>query len=90
MTQKVRVTVDVHCVDKPGDRASYRLLIGDNLISERDFVWDHEQKYIQEYMMLTLDPGNYSIQVEPVKGQFVAKNLTVDSLPIDDLVIKIQ
>jgi len=42
MTQKFRVTLDVHCTKKLGNKAAYRLMVANELVAERDFIWEHK------------------------------------------------
>lgn len=89
MTQQVRVTVDVHCVEKTEDSASYRLFVDQELVAERRFVWDHNSKYIREQMTLNLAPGAHPIRIEEIAGKFTAKNLVVDNEPIGVMSINV-
>jgi len=89
MTQQVRVTVDVHCVEKVEDFAGYRLFVDQELIAERNFVWDHNSKYIREQMTLNLTPGEHPVRIEEVSGKFSAKNLTVNNMPVEAMYINV-
>lgn len=89
MTQQVRVTVDVHCVEKLEDSASYRLFVDQELVAERNFIWDHNSKYIREQMTLNLDPGTHPVRIEEIAGRFTAKNLTVDNQPTGVMCINV-
>lgn len=89
MTQKVRVTVDVHCTEKAEDTGRYRLFVDQELVAERNFIWDHTSKYIREQMVLNLNPGAHDIFVESVLGQFHADNLIVDNNPANSLCINV-
>lgn len=89
MTQKFRVTLDVHCTKKSGNRAAYRLLVANELVAERDFIWEHEEKYIQEQMVLNLDPGTYVVDLQPLTGSFIVENVTVNDRTLSGLIIEV-
>jgi hypothetical protein len=89
MTQQVRVTVDVHCVEKVEDSASYRLFVDQELVAERNFVWDHNSKYIREQMTLNLAPGEHPVRIEEIAGRFSAKNLIVNNVPVQEMYINV-
>ena len=89
MTQQVRVTVDVHCIEKVEDSASYRLFVDQELVAERRFVWDHNSKYIREQMTLNLEPGEHPVRIEEIAGKFSAKNLCVNDVPAEVMTINV-
>lgn len=89
MTQQVRVTVDVHCVEKLEDSASYRLFVDQELVAERRFVWDHNSKYIREQMTLNLGSGEHPVRIEEISGKFLAKNLVVNNVPVQEMYINV-
>lgn len=89
MTQKFRVTLDVHCTKKLGNKAAYRLMVANELVAERDFIWEHEEKYIQEQMILNLDPGTYTVDLQPLSGSFTVDNVTVNDRTLSGLIIEV-
>ncbi len=87
--QQVRVTVDIHCIEKMIDSAGYRLFVDQEPVAERQFVWDPDAKYIREQMTLNLPPGEHPVRIEEIGGKFSADNLRVNDNPIDSMCIDV-
>lgn len=45
----------------------YRLYINDELMTERDYIWNNETHYLTEVVPLFLDPGIHTINIENLK-----------------------
>jgi hypothetical protein len=59
----VRAVFEIDC-DWEGLPPVYRVFVGDELFSERVWVWtDH---HLEEILQIEAPPGRYSVRVEPV------------------------
>ena len=83
------ITVDV-CKASYRPSVRYRLYIDDELLTERDFVWDGAEIYIREHIQADLAPGPHRLHVQeiPDRNKITITNVTVDGLACDpDFVI---
>ncbi|CAB4129357.1 hypothetical protein UFOVP112_455 [uncultured Caudovirales phage] len=75
------ITVDVyaHWVDHC---PRYRVYVDNDLLTERDFIWQPREVYICENILVTLAPGTHTVTIEQVSahGKIEAKNITVDGV----------
>lgn len=75
------ITVDIyaHWGDKP---PVYRLYVDNDLLTERTFVWPGNESYIKEHIIVDLEPGLHSVQVQQqdTNGTITAKNIQVDGV----------
>jgi len=68
MTQQfVKILADVHCECDPDNRSVYRLYIGDELFTERTWIWSNA--YLEEVISILAEPGDYKIHYELVPNQ---------------------
>lgn len=77
----VIVSCDVY-VSWSGAAPTYRLYVGDELFTERTWIWTHQ--YLHEVFAVTAPYGSYSINYQLLPHPNAAikiKNLTVDSGP---------
>lgn len=79
------VTVDVFCnwEDRP---EAYRIYVDETLLTERSYLWRNTEQFVQENMLLNLEPGVHTFRLEPVNPQFTGfytKNLTVNKIPVE-------
>ena len=74
MTQQfVRVLADVHCDCAPDQRPIYRLYVGDELFTERTWIW--QNVYLEEVIPVLAEPGDYVIRYELVPGTTAGLNI---------------
>ena len=78
MTKRyVRVVADLHC-SWEGLPPTYRVFVNDELFSERTWIWT--DSYLEEYLQILAEPGEYKIRFElvpPYLAQLWAKDLRV-------------
>lgn len=81
MTENV-ITVDVYASwgDIP---PKYRIYVDNNLLTERDFIWNGTDTYIEERIIVNLNPGNHNLTVEQINnsGHIHVKNVTLNDCP---------
>jgi hypothetical protein len=76
------LTVDVYA--SWGDIAPrYRVYVDNDLLTERDFTWNGTEQYIRENMILNLEPGVHTLQVEQINtgGTIRTENVIVNGIP---------
>ncbi len=58
----------------------YRVYVDQDLLTERDFGWPGHEVYIQENIVVNLEPGPHQLRIEQVNnnGKIHIKNVTVD------------
>ena len=81
MTENV-ITVDVYA--SWGDATPcYRIYVDDNLLTERAFIWNGTNTYIQERIIVNLNPGPHNLKVEQINnsGSIQIKNITLNDMP---------
>lgn len=73
---------DIHCYyDQAAPR--YRVYVDDDLITERTFIWRHDQ-YIEENITIEAPVGTHRLRVEnvdPELGTFTVENIKLDGIP---------
>jgi hypothetical protein len=85
--KEVAVTVDIYCNWEAVPEA-YRVYVDDVLLTERTYHWRNTEQFVQENMLLNLEPGAHQFRLEPVNPEFrgfYTKNLTVDSVAADSV-----
>lgn len=64
----IKLEVDLYATINPNfDSIPYRLYINDELMAERDYVWDNTTHYITEIVPVFLDEGPHTIIIENLK-----------------------
>ena len=80
--QSVIVSADVS-VEWQGDTPNYRVYVGDELFTERTWIWqDH---YLQERLVINAPPGKYNLRwelVPPAQGTIEVKNVRIEPGPV--------
>ena len=74
----VRLEFDLRCT-KTVDKVGYRIIINDELMTERDYVWTDE--YVHEIVPLELNKGLHTLEIrnlDTVNGVFHINNITVN------------
>lgn len=72
------ITVDVYGTRQGG---IYRLYINDELLTERTFIWNPDEYYIEEHIIIQSDGRSfYTISVEGLRKTdgFLLKNVVVN------------
>lgn len=83
--KEVAVTVDVYC-NWDATPEAYRIYVNDTLLTERNYLWRNTEQFVQENMLLNLEPGIHTFKLEPVNSAFngfYTKNLTVNAELVD-------
>lgn len=74
------IDVDVWCKwhDTP---PVYRIYVDEELLTERDFVWETTRHYIREHIEVYLDPGWHELKIvncNPGQAEFIPNNIVVN------------
>lgn len=74
------IDVDVWCKwqDLP---PVYRIYVDEELLTERDFVWETSRHYITEHIEVYLDPGWHELKIincNPDRAEFIPNNIVVN------------
>ena len=67
-----KLEIDLFCNIRR-DKVAYRLYVNDELMTERDYIWDNKTHYLTEIVPLDIEPGTHTIKVEnlnPDNGEF--------------------
>ena len=59
----IKLEIDLYC-SIVREHVPYRLYINDELMTERDYIWDNTKEYITEGVPLFLDHGTHTINIE--------------------------
>ena len=60
----------------------YRLYINDELMTERDYIWDNKTHYITEVVPLFIGDGTHTINIENLNTKYGA--LKINTIRIND------
>ena len=101
---KVNLLVDVHCQrpiwatkhpDKKYTLSRYRIYVNEDLITERDWVWDNNLLISENIWINTQPTRNYTLRIDPVVhvleqaifmiDNFKVVNAHADTVKINDL-----
>lgn len=89
---EVKLTFEVHCEGSMGD--VYRLYLGKDLLTERQWRYPPATTYLIENAPLKLHKGDYDLRIETVQpgtGTFTIKNINIDNAKlIGDNRIQVQ
>lgn len=66
---EVVITVDVYCNWEVEPQA-YRIYVDDDLLAERVYHWRNPEQYVQEVIVVNLDPGMHQFKLEPADSNF--------------------
>lgn len=78
-TKSVQISCDVHC-EWNGSDTRYRLYVNDELFTERSWIWNSKDYYLEEIVTIEAVPGMYNIKyelVQPTHCQLQARNIRV-------------
>ena len=76
--QSVVICVDVS-VDWQGDPPNYRVYVGDEMFTERTWIW--QEQYLEEMLVVNAPPGKYNLRwelVPPAQGKIEVKNVRIE------------
>lgn len=80
-TKSVQVHCDVYC-KWDGNDTRYRLYVNDELFTERSWIWNGKEYYLEEVIAIEAPPGRYEIKyelLEPTHSKLGIKNMRVTS-----------
>lgn len=72
---RVKLTVDVY---SHHDVGLYRVYVDNDLLTERNWAWDHKQTFIRENIEVDVNPGKHVVKIEG-HGSIYAKNLSYET-----------
>lgn len=79
MTRKeVVVQADV-TVTWQGDPPNYRVYVGDEMFTERTWIW--QEQYLEEMLVVNAPPGKYNLRwelVPPAQGKIEVTNIRIE------------
>ena len=78
-TKSVQVQCDVYC-KWDGSDTRYRLYVNDELFTERSWIWNGKDYYLEEMITIEAPPGLYKIKyelLEPTDSKLKIKNMRV-------------
>jgi hypothetical protein len=79
MTRKeVVVRADV-TVTWQGDPPNYRVYVGDEMFTERTWIW--QEQYLEEMLVVNAPPGKYNLRwelVPPAQGMITVTNIRIE------------
>jgi hypothetical protein len=59
----------------------YRVYVDDELLTERNFIWETTRHYIREHIEVFLDPGWHEVRIENCSNgaaEFITNNIIVN------------
>lgn len=81
--RQAELSIEVHCLyANKGPR--YRVYVDQDLLTERTFTWPSGKQYVEEHLVVHLQPGQHKIRIEnvdPDLGIITTKNLKLDGIP---------
>ena len=75
--QSVVVCADVS-VEWQGDPPNYRVYVGDEMFTERTWIW--QEQYLEEILVINALPGKYNLRwelVPPAQGKIEVTNIRI-------------
>lgn len=76
--QSVVICADVS-VDWQGDPPNYRVYVGDEMFTERTWIW--QEQYLEEMLVVNAPPGKYNLRwelVPPAQGKIEVTNIRIE------------
>ena len=93
--REIKITADIYCNRnfKPLEFAtdaqkSYRVYVDDDLLTERTYIWDNNEVFIQEIVSVGLEPGPHEFRIVPAfpyYDVFNFKNFTINGTVSTDV-----
>jgi hypothetical protein len=63
------ITVDLYCNWEVEPQA-YRIYVDQDLLTERTYFWRNSEQYVQENIIVNIEPGQHYLKIEPVNKEF--------------------
>jgi hypothetical protein len=63
------VAVNVYC-DWAADPKAYRIYVDGDLLTERTYIWQNSSQYVQENIVIQVEPGIHTLNITPVDPTF--------------------
>lgn len=85
LIKEAELVFQIHCY-YAGKPPRYRIYVDSDLMTERTFVWDTNEQYIEERVIVAAPIGQHTLRVEnvdPELGTFTIEHLRVDGIPTD-------
>jgi hypothetical protein len=85
LLKHAELTFQIHCY-YDGAAPRYRVYVDSDLITERTFVWDTRDQFIEEHVVIEAPVGPHTLRIEnvdPALGTFTVEHLLVDGIPTD-------
>jgi hypothetical protein len=76
--KEVLVRADVS-VEWQGDPPKYRVYVGDEMFTERTWIW--QEQYLEEILVVNAPPGKYNLRwelVPPAQGTIEVTNIRIE------------
>ena len=76
-TKSVQVQCEVYC-KWDGNDTRYRVYVNDELFTERSWIWNAKEYYLEELITIEAPPGQYKIKyelLEPTGSALKIKNM---------------
>lgn len=82
MISPTNITIDVYA-QYSDTYPRYRVFLDDDLMTERDFIWQGHEIFIRENIIANLGSGDHVLRVENVStsGSIKGKNIMVNGVP---------
>jgi hypothetical protein len=76
-----KIVVDIYA-DWDETPPRYRVYVDDDLLTERDFIWDN-QIYVRENILVNLGSGTHKLRIEQCNssGSIRTENVKVNDIP---------
>lgn len=79
----VKLAFDLMC-EKTVPNAGYRVIVDNELMTERDYIWDNANEYVRENVPLQLEPGIHTLEIQNLdraNSTFHINNITINNKP---------
>ena len=67
--REVTISLDLYCEPFSVPQV-YRLYVNDDLLTERNYIWQNPEQFVREHIVVNLEPGTHEIRIEPVSDGF--------------------
>ena len=72
--------MDIYC-NWEAEPQAYRVYVDDDLLTERTYLWRNTDQYVQENIVVAVEPGTHTFKLEAANKDFQGfsyKNFAVD------------
>jgi hypothetical protein len=81
----IEITAEIRCMYSYNN-PSYRVYVDGDLITERTWVWNHENTLIEEKIIVEIEPGEHKIEVinveNPKSSRFSLGTVCIEGRPV--------